>query len=127
MSEVPWPLSSYDGDWYAFDGSWTRYEAASEMVYNLRDWYLEDYLTIDDDDCVHGWVTGYRQLLTNLERGFIRPIEEGDNVEGEEGWWVECNSDHPLAVSAWIWKEGYEKDKEVGDADIVDRAYDSMT
>lgn len=101
----PWPLSSEDGDWYALDGSLTRHQAASEIAYNLRDWYLDDHTWIDDEDNVHGWVTAYRNLLDNLKRGFIRPFEEGSWDDGEAGYWFECGPDHPFAVAAWVWKQ----------------------
>lgn len=103
----PWPLSSGDGDWLALDGSLTRHQAASEIAYNLKDWWLDDYTFVDDEDNIHGWVSGYRKLLALLNRGFIRPYEPGDfdwNSESGPGWWYESNPDHPFAVAAWIWK-----------------------
>lgn len=52
-----------------------------------------------------------RCLLTGLGRGFIKPYEEtwpheeAWHGDGELDWWFECESGHPLAVSAWIWKD----------------------
>jgi hypothetical protein len=107
--EVPdWPLMSEDSDWFAFSADSTRHQVASDLAYNWLDWWLDEYLTYDDNDCPKGWVAGWRALLSGIRRGFIRPqsrLEDSDYYREMEDWWHECREDHPAAIPVWIWRD----------------------
>lgn len=107
MSAPPFPLSSVDDNWWALDGSWSRQDAASELHYNLMDWWVCEHVWFDEDDKPIGWVSAFRHFLDRLRKGFVRPFEPGtdDDEVGESGWWFECDPDHPKAVPAWVWTE----------------------
>lgn len=103
MTEVPFPLMSEDGDWFAFPGDWTRLQCAREMAHNLTDWYLEDHpaIWIDDDDKVHGWVEAWRSLLSGFKRSWVRPAVQEDEPAD---YWFEDDGLADGAVEAWVWK-----------------------
>lgn len=98
----PFPLMDEDWEWFAFDRSWTPRQVVSELVHNLIDWYLDDHTWYDDDDRLHGWIGAYRELFEAVVDGHIRPFDASLDHNGDDGWWFQCDADHPEAVPAWI-------------------------
>lgn len=92
---------SDDEGWFAFPADWTRQRVARWLLRELDLWLREHpAVTIDDDDCLHGWVTAYRDLLGRIQRGHVRLAEEDDLVPDD--WWLPADADHPGAQPAWV-------------------------
>jgi len=95
---------SEDMDWFAFPAAWSRDRVARWLLGELDWWWLHDSMfTWTDDDCLHGWVTAYRDLLERIQRAHVRladPVDESPDPDVD--WWLPADASHPDAQPAWV-------------------------
>lgn len=110
-------LMAEDSDWYALPGRMKPTFVIGELANGPLEAYICDegpiFCPLDGDDpqddcprCKGSGMVMSRVFLRDLARevkaGWVRPAVEGDNVPHLDGWYMECEADHPQAEPAMI-------------------------